>query len=91
MLMDNLVSVINNKPGLYEPIEKKAELDEKFFKKLLLLKTTPEYKNRPGDFFKHEFSDKLIIIDKIDELLYILQVINMIRVSYWSLWSSWSS
>ena len=67
MLMDNLVSGINNKPGLYEPIEKKAELDEKFFKKLLLLKTTPEYKNRPGDFFKHEFSDKLIMIDKIDK------------------------
>lgn len=65
--MDNLVSGINNKPGLYEPIEKKAELDEKFFKKLLLLKTTPEYKNRPGDFFKHEFSDKLIMIDKIDK------------------------
>ena len=69
MLMDNLVSGINKKPGLYEPIEKKAELDEKFFKKLLLLKTTPEYKNRPNDFFKHEFSDKLIMIDKIEKHL----------------------
>ena len=42
---------------------------EKFFKKLMLLKSTPEYKNRPINFFKHEFSDKLIMIDKIEKHL----------------------
>lgn len=80
MLMDNLVSGSSQfstaqfwtvertkNPGFREPFEKKAELDERFFKKLLLLKQTPEYKNRPDDFFKHEFSDKLIMIDKIDK------------------------
>ena len=69
MLMDNLVSGMKalDLPDLYDTIERNQELDEKFFKKLLLLKTTPEYKNRPGNFFKHEFKDKLIMIDKIDK------------------------
>ena len=43
---------------------------EKFYKKLMILGTTREFKNRNPNFFKHEYSDKLVIMDKVERTLH---------------------
>ena len=73
--MDNLLSGMNRKPGeliTIEKMKKNEEIDEKIFKKLLLLKSTPEYKNRAENSedpkYKNSlYQDMLIMIDKVDK------------------------
>lgn len=36
----------------------------------MILGTTREFKNRNPNFFKHEYSDKLVIMDKVERTLH---------------------
>ena len=65
--------VVEDEEPSPERIKEKQErvaASEKFFKKLMILSKTREFKSRDPNFFKHEFSDKLVIMDKVERTLH---------------------
>ena len=57
-------------PEKIKDLKDKQIASDKFFKKLMILSTTREFKSRDKNFFKHEYSDKLVVMDKVERSLH---------------------